>query len=110
MMESWAQYLSQDAKDGRCMSLGELGNALNRCKWQFLSRTLNSKLNTEIGGSASPSCVFNRLPAHKQLSAPTEHLSGVKFKQLEVDSFVLQAIPTANFDDETLSVMSSTSV
>jgi hypothetical protein len=51
-----------------------LGNASNRDKWHLLENTLNLKLNTEIGGSASPSCVFNILPAYEELPAPRAHL------------------------------------
>jgi hypothetical protein len=50
-----------------------LGKASNRSKWHLLERTLNSKLNTEIGGSARRYCVFDILAAHEELPAPIAH-------------------------------------
>jgi hypothetical protein len=48
------------------------------------------KLNTEIGGSADLSGIFNTVPAHEELPAPMEYLQVregiiiVWFEQLEV--------------------------
>jgi hypothetical protein len=85
-----------------------LGNASNRGKWHFLDCTLNLELNIEIGRSASPSCVIDLLPAHGELPDPTAHLrirEGIItgwFEQLEVEFPALQALPPADFNEETL--------
>jgi hypothetical protein len=62
--ESQAYCLCQDVKHCHCTNVPGLGNASNRGKWHLLERTLNSKLNTEIGGSANPFSVFNKVPTH----------------------------------------------
>jgi hypothetical protein len=83
-----------------------LGNASNRGEWHLLEFTLNSKLTTEIGGSAGPSCVLDMLPAHDELPAPTAHLRvkegiAVSFEQLEMYLPALHAVPLADLHEET---------
>jgi hypothetical protein len=70
MTESQAEHFCQNGKRGCCRSVRSLGSAPNRGKWHLRECTLNSKLNTEIEASASPSRVFDILPAHEELPDP----------------------------------------
>jgi hypothetical protein len=74
MTESQTENFSQNVQHGCYSSVRGLCNASKRGKYHFLECTLNSKLNTEIGGSASPSCVLAALPTHEELPAPVAHL------------------------------------
>jgi hypothetical protein len=103
MMESQAEYFCQNVKYGCIRSVHGLGNTSKRDKWHLLECTLNSKLNTEIGRSASSFYDFDILPAHEELPAPIAHIRvregiiTVEFEELEVQLPALQAVPRLIF-------------
>jgi hypothetical protein len=116
MTESRAENFCQNVKHGcrYCMSVRSLGNPSNRGKLHLLEYALNSNLNTEIVGPASPSCDVDIRPAPEELPAPMsrfrvrEGIIAVYFDRLEMYLPALQAVPLANLDEETLFRMTVT--
>jgi hypothetical protein len=105
MTESQTEYFCQNVKYRCCGSVRGLGNASNRGNWHLLEYTLNSKLNSEIGGR---SCVVDILPTHEEPLDPISHIRVregiiiVLFEQLEMHLPALQAIPPADLNEEML--------
>jgi hypothetical protein len=108
MTKSQAEYFSQNVKHDCCRSVRRLGNASTRAKWHFLECTLNSKLNTEITATISPSCVVDISPVHEELPAPRARLRvrdgiiTVQFEQLEAYLSALQAVQRTSLNEERL--------